>query len=300
MFETRIIFFGTRGWELTSFHLGTFLSSSANIIAFVEALPDMVSSTVKQKKPYESIDKAARRLNIPIFCPRNLKDENLINSLAGLGADIFIVCGYQFYLPKEILDIPPMGAVNFHSSLLPRHCGMHPGFWTIWYGDKKSGMSVHFMDEGLDTGDIIYQTKVEVLSGDTIEALYGRIWDSSPDIISRLLSDLDSNSVPRRPQDMSKYFYNYDIGEKDFELDFRQPAEVLYGRVKMMPSKFYFILKGEKYYVLDCSVEDKKTKAKKIKLGIPLVIKNRVYFATPQKFLQIKKILHRNKRISPL
>jgi len=220
--------------------------------------------------------------------------------LIELKPDVFIVCGYQLYLPKQLLDIPSLGVINFHSSLLPRHCGMHPGFWTIWYGDKESGMTVHYMDEGLDTGDIIYRTKVPVLLGDTIETLYDRIWESSIPLVDRLLKDLEKGSLPRESQDRSKYFYNYDITEKDFELDFRQPAEVLYGRVKMMPGKFYFILNGEKYYVRDCSIVEEPVVTRKFRLRVPFIMGKKLVFATPQRFLRIDEIIKNGKEVSKI
>ena len=139
--------------------------------------------------------------------------------------------------------MPELGTLNFHTSLLPRHAGMHPGFWTIWYGDKKSGMTIHFMDEGIDTGDIAYQSVVPVITGDTIESLYQRIWDSSGKLIKKLLSDIEESNITRKKQDYLDYFYNYEITEKDFELDFRKPAETLYNRIKMMPGRFYVKLK---------------------------------------------------------
>ncbi|NIQ17494.1 MAG: hypothetical protein GTN43_01610 [Candidatus Aenigmarchaeota archaeon] len=254
MFKTRIVFWGTRGQELTSRHLAEFIKLRANIVGFVEAPPGSISTVHTEKDPYEGINEVASRLGIPIYSPKKPKEPDFIKALKSLNPDIFIIICYQFYLTKELLAIPPFGAINFHTSLLPRHAGMHPGFWTIWYGDRETGMVVHHLDEGIDTGDIIYETRVPVRPGDTINEVYDRVWNTSTPLVERLLHDLDAKSLPRKPQDMSRYLYNYEINEKDFELDFRQPAEVLFGRVKMRPGKFYFILNGNRYFVKDCKV----------------------------------------------
>ncbi|MBU4451087.1 MAG: hypothetical protein KKE35_07330 [Actinobacteria bacterium] len=254
MYKTKIAFFGTSGWEITSRHLEEFLKNKANISVFVEAPSHLFKSTSTKKESFESISNIAKRLGIPMLAPENARDHVFARELASFKPDVIVVCGYQFYIPDEILKIPPLGIINFHSSLLPRHAGMHPVFWTIWYGDKKTGMTVHFMDEGIDTGDIIFKTEVDVKLGDTVELLYDRIFDSSIPLVGKLLNDLDNGVLAREPQDYKKYFYNYDINEKDFELDFRQPAEILAGRVLMLPGKFYFELNSEK--VLCCRMRD--------------------------------------------
>lgn len=290
MNNKKIIFFGTPVWELTSRHLKMFLAKEANIVAFIEADIKNISTTVTKKDPYENITDVAKRFNIPSYCPRDLKEPEFINFLKSFGADIFIVCGFQFYLPEIILNIASLGVINFHSSLLPRHAGMHPGFFTIWYGDKESGMAIHFMDGGLDTGDIIHQSKVRVFPGDTIAVLYDRIWDSSEPLVKKLLEEIESGCLPRTPQDMSRYFYNYELSEKDFELDFRQPAEILYGRVKMLPGKFYYLRNGEKYYVEDCSIVKESVSKRKHIFREPLEYDRKMIFLTPRYYLQIDKV----------
>jgi methionyl-tRNA formyltransferase len=300
MYKTKIIFFGTRGQELTSCHLAEFVKCGANIVGFVEAPVGSISTVHTEKDPFEGINEVAARLNKPLLCPKNPKEAGFIEELKKLNAEIFIVVGYQFFLSDEILNMARLGVINFHTSLLPRHAGMHPGFWTIWYGDHETGMVIHYMDEGIDTGDIIYETRVQVKPGDTIDGIYHRVWKTSIPLVERLLQDLDNNNLPRKPQDLSKYFYNYEITEKDFELDFRQPAEVLFGRVMMRPGKFYFNYKNEKYYVKSCEAIDEPVKSRKFLCGTPYVMSNKVVFVTPFKFLQINSITKNGIEIEPL
>ena len=96
-----------------------------------------------------------------------------------------------------------------------------------------------------------------------------------------------------------KYFYNYDINEKDFELDFRQPAEILAGRVLMLPGKFYFELNGEKYYIEGCEIIKETTKKRKFKIGEPIKDgddSRKVVFATSRSFFVVKKALDKDGR----
>ena len=300
MYKKKIVFFGTRIWELTSKHLQIFLKYKANIVALVEAPIEDISTTVTKKDPYENISQAAERLGIPIYSPKNLMDPELVKYLKNFKPEIIVVCGFQKYIPRRILKLPPRGVINFHSSLLPRHAGMHPGFFTIYYRDKESGMVIHYMNEGIDTGDILYQSIIPVKRGDTIATLYDRIWDSSEPLIKQLLEDLDNNNLPRKSQDMSKYFYNYELSEKDFELDFRQPAEILYGRVYMLPNKFYFVLDNNRYYVGKCSIKKEPKSGRKYSLRKPYEYQGKLIFLTPRNYLQIDEISKDGIKIEPI
>jgi methionyl-tRNA formyltransferase len=300
MYGTRIVYFGTRGQELTSCHLEQFVRHGANIVAFVEAPPGSIVSTHKAKDPYDGIDVVAARLKVPLLSPKNPNDPAFIASIRDFRPDIIVVNCYQFFLHQEILAVPPLGAVNFHASFLPRHAGMHPIFWTIWYGDRETGMVVHFLDGGIDTGDVIYRTRVPVMPGDTVNTLYHRIFETSMPLVKRFLDDLEARRLPRTPQDMSQYFYNYEIEERDYELDFRQPAEVLLGRVQMLPGRFYFTLGGATYFVNECSVVDEHRASRRFFTGRPVAAGGHLVFATPRRFLRIESVTRDGRQVDPL
>jgi methionyl-tRNA formyltransferase len=269
-------------------------------VALVEAPYENISTTVIKKDPYENINQAAGRLNLPIYCIKDMKDPGLVDFVKGFKPGIIVVCGFQQYISIQIRNIAPHGAINFHSSLLPRHAGMHPGFFTIYYGDRESGMVIHYMDEGIDTGDILYQFRVPVKDGDTIATLYDRIWSSSEPLIKQFLVDLDNNTLPRKSQDMSKYHYNYELSDKDFELDFRQPAYILYNRVCAMPDKFYFVVGKNRYYVGKCSIKKEPATGRKYILRKPYEYKGKLVFLTPKDYLQIDAISMDGSKIDPV
>jgi methionyl-tRNA formyltransferase len=277
-----------------------FLKHGANIVAFIEAPIGNISTTVTKKDPYENIVQAAERLETPIYSPENLKEPGLLDFLKKHDPHMIVVCGFQLYIPEAIRKLPPKGIINFHSSLLPRHAGMHPGFFTIYYGDTRSGMVIHHMDEGIDTGDILYQSDVPVKKGDTIASLYDRIWDSSEPLIAELLEDLENDTLPRKPQPMDKYFYNYELLPEDFCLDFRLPAEILYGRVCMMPGRFYITIRGKKFYILKCSVVKQPSSGRKYELRKPYGYRGKLVFLTPRDYLQIDSMEKDGKKIDPL
>ena len=290
MRNKRIVIIGTRTWELTSIHMEYFVKNDANIVGVLESPTEGISTTTSGGSSSKPIDVVAEEQQIPIICGKP-KDEGIMDQVREWAPDVVVVIGYQFFLPDEFLNIPPMGVVNFHTSLLPRHCGRHPGFWTIWYGDEQSGMAVHFMDSGLDTGEIAYKSYVPVENGDTVDSLYDRIWKNDETIVKQLLDDIESDSIPRTPQDKSEYTYNYVPHEKDFEFDFRQSAQLLVNRHLVKPQKSYIVLGDTQYPVSACSAIDEPTTSRNFKLNTPYECNGQLVFMTPNQWLQVDELL---------
>ena len=290
MRNKRIVIIGTRTWELTSIHMEYFVKNSANIVGILESPTEGISTTTSGGSSSKAIDVIAEEQNIPILCGKP-KDAGVMDQVREWAPDMVVVIGYQFFLPDEFLNIPPMGVVNFHTSLLPRHCGRHPGFWTIWYGDKQSGMAVHFMDSGLDTGEIAYKNYIDLEDGDTVDSLYDRIWKSDEAVVKQLLDDIETDSVPRTPQVKSDYTYNYVPHEKDFELDFRQPAQLLVNRHMVKPYKSYITLNGSQYPIFACVAIDEPTTSRNFKLDTPYECNGKLVYMSPNKWLQIDQLM---------
>jgi len=300
MRKTRVVVFGTSIWELTNKHLAYLLENDANIVAFVESPTEQISTTSAVADTAGNIHEVAIAQKKPLYCPKTPRDPEFIETMRGHRPDVIIVIGYQFFIPKELLQVPPMGVINFHSSLLPRACGMHPAWWTIWYGDRVSGMTLHYMDEGLDTGDIISCNNIPVKEGDTVDSLYERIWNADEPLVKELLDNLDAGTVPREPQDPELYTYNYEIDECDYQLDFRQTARVNKGRVDLQSGKFYFVWKEQKYYVSEASQVLETKKSRRHRCNIPYIFNDNLVFVTPRRYLQIDSILVDGKKVKPL
>ena len=113
-----------------------------------------------------------RLLHIPNN--KNFKDENLLQTIRELSPDIAFVCSYNYLLPKELYEIPKYGTLNFHPSLLPDYRGANPYFHVINNGETKTGITMHFLDDGFDTGDIVEQIEVPVYENDTMGSLFSR------------------------------------------------------------------------------------------------------------------------------
>jgi methionyl-tRNA formyltransferase len=195
--------------------------------------------------------------DIPIFEPENPNSLEFISEVSRLSADIFIAVGYTNILEETILSGPHLVPVNFHASLLPAYRGKHPVFWCLRNGERWSGMTVHVMDAGIDTGDIIYQVRVQTRKNDTVSSLYKRIMDRSVSLINQLVEDCEDGVLELYPQtrDGASYYSSYN--ENDFCINWSQDVEEIRRWISTTPGKCFANIKHLKVYFLDASVDHK-------------------------------------------
>ncbi len=145
-----------------------------------------------------------------------------------------VVAAYGQILPRSVLDIPRLGCLNLHASLLPRHRGASPIQAAILAGDEESGITVMYMDEGLDTGDILLASRIPILRSDSAGDLHDRLADVAPVALTEALGLLADGRAPRTPQSASLATYAPKLGRQDGRLDWSEPAEELFRRVRAM------------------------------------------------------------------
>ena len=149
---------------------------------------------------YTPIKKYALEHGIEIYTPRTLKDEDIQEKLASYHADVFVVAAYGKILPRRILDMPRLGCVNIHGSLLPSYRGAAPIQWSIIDGRKKTGITTMLMNEELDTGDILEKYEVDILPDETGGSLFDKLSKLGADAIEDTLDRLSSGQITPVPQ----------------------------------------------------------------------------------------------------
>lgn len=152
----------------------------------------------KDNSAYGMFLEEAKGYNLPILFYDTLKDEQLLKSIKELHPDIAVVCSFSKKIPKEMLDIVPMGFINCHPSLLPDYRGGNPYFHIINNGEKFSGVTLHFMDESFDTGDIVAQQKFAVEKFETMGTLFNKTNFMIADMLVKVLKDIESGNPPKR------------------------------------------------------------------------------------------------------
>ncbi|UCB47123.1 MAG: methionyl-tRNA formyltransferase [Spirochaetota bacterium] len=292
----KVIFFGARGVEFSGRHFTRICETAAEIVAVVDSPKGAVDSTNVQDRA-QSIDKAAMRLGVPLFRPTTPRDPEFIKEISNLQPDLFISAGYWGILPPKLLEIPNIASMNFHASLLPRHCGKHPVFWTLWYGDKETGITLHHMDKGIDTGDVAYVKKVKVLPDDTVPILYNRIMNASMPIVDQLIQDATKGRVPRKPQLKKGYTYNHELTTQDLKLDYNQPAWLLEQRVRISKNRLFFKYGGKKWEVLECKAYDATSSS--LKKGDIMFRADHLEFGTSRGSLEIEAVFDGKNVLKP-
>lgn len=193
----RIIFMGTPDFAEKS--LEAIYNSKHEIIAVVTN-PDrpkgrgmkMVASPVKE---------FALSKNLPIYQPEKIrKNEEFINTIKELKPDVICVVAYGKILPKEILEIPKLGCINVHGSLLPQYRGAAPIQWAIINGDKITGVTTMYMDVGMDSGDMILKEETEIGVDETTGELWDRLAEIGAKLLVKTLKQIEAGTAPRIKQ----------------------------------------------------------------------------------------------------
>ncbi len=174
----------------------------------------------------------ADELGIPCIQPKTLRDEEVQKILASYGADVFVVVAYGKILPKEVLDIPPMGCINVHGSLLPEYRGAAPMQRSLIDGKTKTGITTMYMNEGLDTGDMLLKEEVTI----TPDMNYGELSEimskTGAELLIKTLDGLAGGSLKGTPQDDSLATYAQKIEKGDLKIDFSQSAEKIHNFIR--------------------------------------------------------------------
>ncbi len=174
-----IIFAGTP--EFAAQHLQALLNSPHNVIA-VYTQPDKPAGRGK-KLQQSAVKQLAEQHQIPVYQPKSLRNSEAQQQLNALQADVMVVVAYGLLLPQAVLDAPRLGCLNVHGSLLPRWRGAAPIQRAVWAGDGESGVTIMQMDQGLDTGDMLYKVTCPLAADETSASLYQKLAQLAPNAL---------------------------------------------------------------------------------------------------------------------
>jgi methionyl-tRNA formyltransferase len=146
-------------------------------------------------------DDIARRFDIPLHYVRNMNDPEAIETLRRVAPDLLFCVGWTQLLKKDVLDLPRLGCLGFHASRLPAYRGRAPVNWAIINGERQTGNTLMFLDEGVDTGDILAQRTFPIEDHDTCATVYEKVARSEDEMIREVMSLIHEGRMPRRPQD---------------------------------------------------------------------------------------------------
>lgn len=233
---------------------------------------------------------------LKVYQPQTLKDETFDALLKELDPEIIIVAAYGKILPKSVIDYPKYGCINVHGSLLPKYRGAAPIQRALIDGEKKTGITIMYMDVGLDTGDMLAKEIVPITEDDDFESLFEKMASTGASLLIKTLPAIFDGSIVPEKQDDSLSTYAAKIEKADCVLDFSNSAESLYNRIRgLSPFPLASTMRGQTPVKI---VEAKKTEKTSAKESGSLISDNgRLYVVCGDgKCLEILEVLPAGKK----
>jgi len=224
----RIVFIGTG--EIGVPTLRTLQKSKHELIGVVTQPDKPVGREQKVTAP--PIKAALGDSKLSILQPAKIKDPRSIEQIRALAPDVIVVMAYGQILPGAILEIPKVACLNLHASLLPRWRGAAPIQAAIAAGDRETGITVMYVDEVLDTGDILLQRKIDVEPNETAQSLHDRLAEIAPDALLEALRLLANGNASRTPQDQSLATYAPKLNREAGLINWNDTAEVIERKIR--------------------------------------------------------------------
>lgn len=225
----RVVFLGSGDIGLPS--LQWLLHSPSIEVLAVVTQPDRAAGRGMSVRA-SRIKELALSRDIEIFQPRKIREPEAIARIAALQPDLVVVMAYGQILPQQLLDIPKLGALNLHASLLPRHRGAAPVHAAILSGDRTTGITSMWMDAGLDTGDILLAREIAIAPDETAGSLHDCLAELAPAVLEESLALINAGSAPRIKQDDTSATYAPKLDRAYGRIDWSAAAEEIARRVR--------------------------------------------------------------------
>lgn len=253
-------------------------------VVLVVTKPDKYVGRKKILTP-SPVKEFALKNNIPVLEPLKIKED--YEYLKKYQPDLIVTCAYGQILPKEILDLPPLGCINIHASLLPKYRGGAPIHYALLNGEEKTGITIYYMDTNLDTGDIISSASIPIKDDDNIITLSNKLSLLASNLLADTLPTIINKTCKREPQNNNEATYAYTIKREEEHLDFTKTAKEVSNRVRALYPSSYFLLNNEEVKVLSGIIgEDSPNPPKSIILkkdALGITCQDKVYYITELK-----------------
>jgi len=223
----RIVFMGTPRFAASSLER---LYEEKYDIAAVFSQPDKARNR-GMKTSFSPVKELALKHGTPVFQPETLRDGKSYSILKDLKCDIIVVVAYGKLLPKEILDLPPLGCINIHASLLPKYRGAAPIQWAILNGENETGVTSMYMSEKMDEGDMIFSEKTKICENETAGELFVRLGDLGAKLLCETINAIENNTAPRIPQNHNEATYAPFIERTHSAIDWTKTAREIKQKV---------------------------------------------------------------------
>lgn len=224
----KVVFMGTP--DIAATCLKQILADGFQVVA-VYTQPDRPKGR-GMKMVYSPVKEVALAEGIPVYQPENFRDEEAVQTLAALQPDAIAVVAYGRILPQKVLDIPKLGCVNIHASLLPQYRGSAPYQWAVLDGLKETGVTAQHMAAKMDAGDIIDVAKTPIGENETAGELLDRLAVLGAELLSRTLTKFQNGTAVGTPQDESRVSFAPMLDKSMCPIDWSKPARKVHDHVR--------------------------------------------------------------------
>lgn len=219
----RVVFMGTPDFAVGALEA---LIEAGHQVTAVVTQPDKPKGRGKELQ-MTPVKVCAQKHGIPVFQPVKIREPEAVETLRSYQADIFVVAAFGQILPEEILSMPRYGCVNIHASLLPKYRGAGPIQWAIINGEKIAGVTIMRMDKGLDTGDMLFKTEVEIAPRETADTLHDKLAEAGARLIVEALAKIEAGDVTPVKQNDADSCYAKMLNKSMGKIDWQMEAEKL-------------------------------------------------------------------------
>lgn len=288
MKNTRIVFMGTPDFAVTI--LKHLVEHHYKIVGVITA-PDKPSGRGR-KLNQSAVKKYALSVNLNILQPKNLKNENFLNELKNLNADLQIVVAFRM-LPRAVWQMPKYGTFNLHASLLPEYRGAAPIHWAIVNGEEKTGVTTFFIDDKIDTGEVILQKEIAISKTDTVGTLHDKMMYLGADLVATTVDLIAKGNVITVKQPELEEKSAPKLNPENTKIDWSASIDDIYNKIRGLnpfPTAWTTIINNEDEIYAKLYAIDKEVITHQFEIGKIITTKKELKVAVNNGFIHIKEI----------
>jgi len=297
--KLRIVFMGTPDFAVKS--LDALYEAGYNIVGVITA-PDRPAGRGR-KVQYSAVKKYALGKDLRLLQPSNLKDVDFLNELKGLQANLQVVVAFRM-LPKVVWQLPEFGTFNLHASLLPDYRGAAPINWAIINGEQETGVTTFFIDEKIDTGQIILQEKTAIGSEETAGSLHDKLMYQGAALVIQTLQLIEEDQVRAISQkEASTVKSAPKLFKETCQIDWNQSLDTIYNHIRGLspyPTAWTYLYDEDQKQILKLYEVRKELEPHTYKVGQVIVAKKMLKIAVDQGYIVLEKIQLEGKKAMPV
>jgi methionyl-tRNA formyltransferase len=288
MKDIRIVFMGTPDFAVTI--LKHLVDNNYNVVGVITAADKPAGRGRKLNE--SAVKKYALTQNLKILQPTNLKNEAFLEDLKNLNANLQIVVAFRM-LPKLVWQMPEFGTFNLHASLLPDYRGAAPIHWAIINGETKTGVSTFFIDDKIDTGEIILQEEIPVLNDETVGTLHDKLMFLGADLVAKTVTLIAEGNIKTKKQPELEEKSAPKLHSENTRIDWSLSLDTIYNKIRGLnpfPSAWTILINNEEEISAKIYEVEKGEESHNLEVGTIITSKKEIKVAVAKGFIHVKGI----------